>query len=144
MATARQAASPSRAQSVSLSIYLGMYVGCFCVNRKIIVIPKFIDENQHKKRFNRKPSFLARKMIIIYDIGESPTATAFKGKLYTKTTRLVFLVHIEITKRRHLSICDTMMSINLTQKDIASVDRKSNKRLGQQASRLNLNAELYF
>jgi hypothetical protein len=29
------------------------------------------------------------------------TATAFKDKLYTNTIRLVFLVHIEFTKRRH-------------------------------------------
>jgi hypothetical protein len=58
--SARQAAPPSGAQSVSLSIYHGMYVGRFCVDRKIIIIPKFIHQNEHKKQFNHKPSFFMK------------------------------------------------------------------------------------
>ncbi len=120
-------------------------LGAFVWTERLLLFQNLFTKISTKNASITNLHFFARKIIIIYGIDKSTTATAFKGKLYTNTMRLVFLVHIEFTKRRHLSICDTMMStINLTQNDIASVDRKSNKRLCQQASWLNLNAELYF
>ncbi len=105
---------PPPGPKVSLFLFITeCMLGAFVWTERLLLFQNLFTKMSTKNSSITNLHFLW-KMIIIYDIDKSTTATAFKDKLYTITMRLVFLVHIEFTKQRHLSICDTMISIKKT------------------------------